>query len=206
MANGLARPGRARPEGGQAGTARRATRAMPRRASCLTNSPGTPCWAVFRAGRAREAQPIPRATLARGPQREGRGEQEVAAARALAARPRGRSGYRCARPGGGVVRGGMKEADAACGRETGDGDRALEFGRGRRTREGDGGHARGRHRRARGRGEREGSASYRAASLRGEKGRSRGGERGECVTECGAASAGTGRRLRGRGETVRGGS
>jgi hypothetical protein len=77
MANGLARSGRARPEGGQAGTARRATRAMPRRASCLTNGPDTPCWAVFRAGRAREAQPIPRATLARGPQREERGEQEA---------------------------------------------------------------------------------------------------------------------------------
>jgi hypothetical protein len=142
MANGPAWP-----EGGQAGTARRATWAVPRRTSCLSNGPGTPCWAVFQAGLAREARPIQRAGLAQGPQREGSGEPEAghpreaaAAAGALApeadpttgvlalevgpreeawrrrtlrARPRGRSGRRRARPGGGASRGGMKEADSA---------------------------------------------------------------------------------------------
>jgi len=44
----------ARPDGGQAGTARRASWAMPKRASCLAFGPGTTCHASFRAGPTRD--------------------------------------------------------------------------------------------------------------------------------------------------------
>jgi len=60
-------PCQARPDGGWAGTARRASRAVPSWASCLTNGPDTVYWAVFWAGPAREARPIWRTVLARGP-------------------------------------------------------------------------------------------------------------------------------------------
>jgi len=59
---GLARPGRHR-----ADTGRRASRAVPLRASCLASSPGTALWPFFRAAPAREARPNPWAGPAHGP-------------------------------------------------------------------------------------------------------------------------------------------
>jgi hypothetical protein len=43
----------AQPNGGRAGTARRASRAVPNRASCLAISPSTTCWVNFWARVAR---------------------------------------------------------------------------------------------------------------------------------------------------------
>ena len=59
--------GLARPERHRAGTGRRASRAVPLRASCLASGPGTALWAFFRAVPAREARPNPRAVPAHGP-------------------------------------------------------------------------------------------------------------------------------------------
>ena len=59
--------GQARPGGCRAGMARRASRAVPLRASCLAISPSTGLWAVFHAKPAQEARLIQHAGLAQGP-------------------------------------------------------------------------------------------------------------------------------------------
>ena len=65
MAKDVQWAGPARLDGVRAGTARRIYRAVPRRAPCLTYGPGTACWAIYRAGPAREARPVQRVGPAR---------------------------------------------------------------------------------------------------------------------------------------------
>ena len=69
MANGPARhePVPAWPDSQWASTARRASRAVPHRATGLAFGPGMALWADFRAKPAREARPFSQAVPARGP-------------------------------------------------------------------------------------------------------------------------------------------
>jgi len=60
-------PGQAQPARGRAGTARRASRAVPLRASCLAFGPSTALRAEIRAVLAREARPELRAGPAQSP-------------------------------------------------------------------------------------------------------------------------------------------